>query len=429
MRWTRFPAAVLLWACAAVFLPAQENKPSPYFRAGVYLDWFGAQYEGGDFANRFSLRLKGEFLNRRGQGWSLLVDTRDRLRLGEGGSNHVLLYDARMSFEKAESPLYVSLGQMNLYDTAGIGQLLGGVLGYKPRPDLLVGGYAGLESSVYIDRVAQDYNKFGLFARWLGSRGRRISLSFNQVQYSGETERRYVYAGSLFPLGRSLVLYGNVEYELASHVQRSDRLTRIFSNIRWDPVDGIDVMAHLSSGKGMDFHRYVIERSQDPTLNDQELERFYYSQQYGLRLSLKPKRGMRFYLERRESEQKDQGVKNHTWRFGASALNLFKAGFTVYGNYALRRGEISESDSFYVSLTKDIGRVSWNISFSNTYNGVRFDTSTGTPEILHLDDYKTISSHVFVPVTRILAVSAEYEYFLQKEADQHLFFIRVILRN
>ncbi len=429
MSWRRLPVTVLLLACLAAFLPAQENKRSPYFRAGVYLDWFGAQYQGGEFSNRFSLRLKGEFLNRRGQGWSLLVDTRDRLRMGESSSNHVLLYNARMSFEKAGSPLYVSLGQMNLYDTAGIGQLLGGVLGYKPRSDLLIGGYAGLESSVYINRVTQDYNKFGFFARWLGSRGKRVSLSLNQVQYSGEIERRYVYAGSLFPLGRSLVLYGNVEYELASHVQSSDRLTRIFTNVRWDPVELFDVMAHFSSGKGMDFHRYVIERSQDPTLNDQGLERFYYSQQYGLRLSLKPKRGMRFFVERRESEQKDQGVRNHTWRFGASVLNLFQTGFSAYGNYALRRGEISESDSFYVSLTKDLGRVSWNVSFSNTFNGVRFDSRTGTAEIWHLDDYKTISTHVFVPVTRILAVSAEYEYFLQKEADQHLFFVRLILRN
>ena len=374
------------------------------------MDWFGAQYEGADFTNRFSLRLKGEFLNRRGQGWSLLVDTRGRARIGEASSRHVMLYDARLSFEKTGSPLFVSLGQMNLYDTAGIGQLLGGALGYKPLPDLLIGGYAGLESSVYVDRVTQDYNKFGIFARYLGSRGRRLSLSYNQVRYSGDTERKYIYAGTLFPVSRSLVFYANLEYELASHVQNPDRLTRLFANVRWDPVELLDFLAHFSSGRGLDFHRYLIERSKNPTLNDQDLERFYYSQQYGLRLSLKPTRGLRVYVERRESEQKDAGLRNHTWRFGASGINLFRSGFSAYGNYALNRGEVSESDSYFLSLSKDFGRVSWNVSFSNSFNGVRFDNRTGTPEIVHMDDYRTLSTFVFVPVTRILAVSAEYEY-------------------
>ncbi len=429
MRALRRPAWAVLLAVLALPVSGEESGRSPYFRGGVYMDWFGSQYEGSDFTNRFSLRLKGEFLNRRGRGWNLLLDTRGRARIGEADSSHLLLYDARLSFEKTGIPLFASIGQMNLYDTAGIGQLLGAALGYKPLPDLLIGGYAGLESSVYVDRVTRDYNKFGLFARYLGSGGRRVSLSYNQVSYSGEAERRYIYAGTLFPVNRSLVLYTNLEYELASHVQTSDRLTRLFANVRWDPVGLLDILAHFSSGKGLDFHRFIIERSKDPMLNDQELERFYYSQQYGLRLSLKPARGLRFYVERRESEQKDSGVRNHTWRFGASGLNLFRSGISAYGNYALNRGEISESNSFYVSLTRDFGRVSWNVSFSNTFNGVRFDSRTGTPEIVHLDDYKTLSTHVFVPVTRIFAVSAEYEFFLQKDADQHLFFLRLILRN
>ena len=408
---------------------ARQTTERPYFRGGLYLDWFGAKYEGTDLASRFSLRLKGEFLNRRGEGWNLLLDTRDRLRLGDEPANHVLLYDARLSFEREGSPWYLALGQMNLYDTAGIGQLLGGVVGFRLPSDILVGGYAGMESSVYIRRVSHDYSKFGVFARWLGSLGRRISLSFNQTHYSGEVERKYVYVGSLLPVNRSLVLYGNLEYELASQVRDADRLSRFFMNLRWDPLDLLDLLVHFSSGKGMDFHGYAVEQSKDPTLNDQNLERFYYSQQYGMRLSLKPKRGMRFYLERRESEQKDASVRNHTWRFGASGLNLFRSGISAYGNYALRRGEISESDSYYLSVTKDFGRISWNVRFANTFNAVRFDTRSGAPELIHLEDYKTISTHVFAPITRVLALSAEYEYHLQREADQHMVFVRLILRN
>jgi hypothetical protein len=220
-----------------------------------------------------------------------------------------------------------------------------------------------------------------------------------------------------------------MEYELASNVQTEDRLSRIFLNVRYDPIQLIDVMAHYSSGRGLDYHGYVIEASKDPTLNDRTLEHYYYTRQYGLRFSLKPTQGVRLFVARQESEQKDENIRNHTWRFGFSALNFFKSGFTIYGNYAINRGEISESDSYYVSAAKDFGRISWSVSFSNTFNGLRFVPGVDVPQVVHLDDYKTIASDVFIPLSRTWALSFQYEYFVQEKSDQHLFFIRVILRK
>ncbi|MFC2168133.1 carboxypeptidase-like regulatory domain-containing protein [Acidobacteriota bacterium] len=383
---------------------------------------------GGVFSNQLSFRFKSELINKRGSGWNLLIDSRDRLRIGEEPDNHVLLYDARVNFEKTGSPLYISLGQMNLYDTAGIGQLLGGALGIKLKTNTMIGAYAGLDSNAYINRIDSHFFKFGLFARYLGTKGKRILASFNQLSYSGSTERQYIYTGTLFPVSRSLVIYGNVEYELASQVRKEDRLSRMFTNVRWNPVEIVDLTVHYSSGKGLDFHRYLTERSQDPTLSDQQLERYYYSKQYGLRVSLKPQKGLRFYIARQESEQKDLQVRNHTWRFGASAGNLFKTGISAYGNYSVNRGEISESNSYHISLTKNIGPASLNFSFSNTFNGIRYDSRTGNATIIHLNDHKTLSTNVFISFSRLLAVSAEYQYFLQKDVNQHLFFLRLMLR-
>ena len=423
---------LFLWLSITILLalPLYGEKTSGefYHRGGFYLDWFGARYEGDVNSNQFSFRLKSELINKRGSGWNLLIDTRDRLRVGEEPDNHVLLYDACLNYEKNGSPLFISLGQLNLYDTAGIGQLLGGALGFKLKSNTLIGAYAGLESSVYINRIDSNYSKFGLFARYLGTKGKRFTASFNQIRYSGSTERQYVYTGTLFPVNRSLVLYGNFEYELASQIKKEDRLSRLFTNVRWSPVEKFDVLVHYSSGKGLDFHRYLVEQSQDPTLSDQELERFYYSKQYGLRVSLKPRQGLRFYIARQESEQKDLQIRNHTWRFGASATNLFKIGISAYGNYSLNRGEISESNSFRLSLTKELGPASLNFSFSNTFNGIRYDSRTGSATIIHLDDHKTLASHVFISISRLLAVSAEYQYFLQKDDNQHLFFLRLMLR-
>lgn len=408
---------------------AQGASDSFYARGAFYLDWFGAKYEDTDFFSQVSTRLKMELINRRGEGWTLQFDARDRFRTGEASNNQVLLYDARLHFERAQSRLLFSIGQMNLFDTAGIGQLLGGVLGFKISSDWLLGGYAGWDSSVYINRVESGYRKFGVFGRYLGTKGKRISLSYNHVRYSGMTERQYLFAGAMYPVERVFVFYGNFEYELASHVSGQDRLSRVFFNSRWDPTLSVDINAFYSSGRGLDFHRYILERSQDPELNDSELERFYYSLQYGLRLSVKPTKMLRVFLSRRESEQKDDKIRNHTWQFGGSAGNVLNSGFTAYGSYSRNRGEISESDSYYLSLSRDFGSLSWNVSFSNTYNGVRFSRTGGDPEIVHLDDYKTLSTQFFVPISRIFAASLEYEYFVQENDDQHLFFLRLMARN
>lgn len=418
-----------LLLCLFPPLFADDADQKFYFRGNFYLDWYGTSFEDTEFYHQLSSRLKLDLLNRRGEGWNLLLDTRNRTRLSEEGRNHLILYDARLSFEKPQSPVFLSLGQMNLYDTAGIGQLLGGLLGFKPRSDLLVGGYAGLESSVYINRVDSDYKKFGVFARYTGNLGKRFSLSYNLVRYAGMTERQYVYFGSLFPVKKYVIFYGNFEYELASNVQRDDRLSRIFLNVRFDPWEYVDVTAHYSSGRGLDFHRYALEVSQNPTLNDPELEHYYYTRHYGLRLSLKPRKWIRLFVSRRESEQRDDEIRNHSWRFGFSVLNLFQTGLSIYGSYTINRGEISESDSYYISLTKDFGRVSWSVSISNTFNSIRFSSSGSTPQIIHLDDSKTITSDLFIPINRAVAVSLQYEYFIQEDANQNLFFVRLMLRK
>jgi hypothetical protein len=189
------------------------------------------------------------------------------------------------------------------------------------------------------------------------------------------------------------------------------------------------VTAHYSSGRGLDYHGFVIESSKNPALNDRTLEHFYYTRQYGLRFSLKPTQGIRLFVARQESEQKDDNIRNHTWRFGVSALNIANSGFTFYGNYATNRGEISESDSYYVSLAKDFGRVSWSVSFSNTFNGLRFLPGVDVPQVIHMADYKTIASDLFMPISRAFAVSLQYEYFIQEKSDQHLFFVRIIIRK
>jgi hypothetical protein len=190
------------------------------------------------------------------------------------------------------------------------------------------------------------------------------------------------------------------------------------------PVIGI--LATLRDWKA---HRYLIEASQDPVLNDQNIERFYYTGYYGVRLSVKPTATVRLSVTRQQSEQKDLGIVNNTWRFGASAWNILGQGFSVVGNYAFNRGDLSESDTYYVSLAKDFDRFSLTGSFSNSFNAIRYDSSGGEPTPIHINNYQNVSLGALVRVSRGLTVSLEYGGFLQSGLNEHFLYFRLIYRS
>lgn len=413
----------------AARLSAQSSVPSFYHRGTVYLDWNGSRYADGTIFNQVSARFRFELIDRPGQGWTLTLDARDRLGFRGRTTNQAILYTARLTFDRADSPFYLSVGQMNLYDTSGIGSLLGGSAGFKVRKNLLLGAYGGLESTPYVARLDTKYLKGGAFLHWTGPQGRALSLSYNHLAYDGRTERQYAYANVFLPVRKLLVLYGDAEYELGDSVSSANRLSRLFGNVRVNLGKWADLTGTYSSGKGLDFHRYLIELSQDPTLINQDVERFYYSGYYGVRLSVKPVPGLRLSVARQRSEQKDLGVVNDTWRFGASVWNIFGQGLSLVGDYAMNRGDLSESDRYHVSLAKDFDRFSLTGSFSNSYRGLRLDTTGGAPEWLALDDSRNVSLGALIRLGRALSVSLEYGGFLQAGLNEHFLFFRLIYRS
>jgi hypothetical protein len=432
MSRSKGPSALLLAAglvLAGLPLAGQSSGLGFYQRGAIYLDWSGSRYADGVFFNQVSTRLKFDLIRPAGQGWTLSIDARDRVGVREELTNQLILYGARLTYDTPASRIYLSLGQMNLYDTAGIGSLLGGVAGFKIGPDILIGAFGGLQSTPYIARLETNYLKAGGFVRWLGPQGRTIGLTLNQLWYDGRVERRFAYANLFLPVRKVLVVYGDAEYELGGHVGGENRLTRLFGNVRLDLGRLADLTASYSSGKGLDFHQYLLEASQDPTIFNQEVERFYYSSYYGVRLSVKPARGLRLSVARQESRQNDLGVANHTWRFGASGSNLFGQGLSFVANYALNRGDLSENDSYYASLSKDFGRFSLNAGFSNTFRGVRFDRTTGDPLPIALNDFQNVTLGTLVRIGRGLSAQVEYGGFLQPGNTEHFLFVRLIYRS
>jgi hypothetical protein len=201
----RFGLAAAGLLLAGTSLAAQSPAPSFYQKATIYLDWNGSRYSDGVFFNQASARIKFDLIEPPGQGWTLALDARDRVGIRGRATNQLILYSARLTFDKPGSRFVLSVGQMNLYETAGIGSLLGGMAGFKLGRDVLVGAFGGLESTPYIERLDTKYIKAGAFVRWLGPQGRTVGLTFNHLRYNGSVERQYAYANAFLPVRKFFV--------------------------------------------------------------------------------------------------------------------------------------------------------------------------------------------------------------------------------
>jgi hypothetical protein len=411
------------------FLSRRKTADSDtMFDGTLYADWFRVVTNDGFTTGQLSNRVKLEAGKRPGLGWRVFVDGRHRYRATSASPNRLLLYDARVIYDQAENPVTASFGQMNLYETAGVGQLAGGVLGVRVTPSWTIGGYTGLEPDIYAARYDLDYTKHGVFTQYRGSGARAASFSYNRVLFDGITEREFLYGSGLVPISDAAVVYGSAEYELGDGLLAEDRLSHLFLNTRLSVSRSADVTAHYSSGRGLDFHGFLIEQSKDPDRNSAELDRFYYTESYGVRLSLKPHRRVRLFVAQRESEQKDLSIQNHTTQIGASAWNIFQSGFGLYGSYNINRGDASENDSYRVSISRDFGPVSWAAYYSSTFNAIRFDQSTGRPEIVRLTDRNTLSNDFLFDLTDAFSFSVEHDHSARGTDDENALFFRVMFR-
>ncbi len=408
------------------FMIPEKPKPPLKVRGRLSSDWYGIRNQAG-MVNQLSNRAR-MVIGEPGAGWNLQFDLRDRLTLGESSRHILSIYDARLVYDDARQPFSLAMGQMNLYDTAGIGELLGALGGYRPKSNVLVGGYAGLKPDLYGTGLETGFLKYGVFARYFGRRAQSFSVSYNELLYSGKSERRFVYLNGLSPIGERAVVYGNAEFELGRHVRSADRLSRLFLNTRVDFLQDFDVIANFSSGKGLDFHRFLLENGADPLASFSELERFYYNMQYGARLRYRLRNGWRVYVGERVSERRDQAIRNHTTQMGISTGQFAETGISLYANYNLNRGDTSESNSLFVSVSKTLGRHSWNTSYSTSFNGLRFNSVGGIPEIVHLASRHTLFNELFLALGRALAVSFQEEHTFGQLRSEDLFFVRFMFR-
>ena len=405
-----------------------DTNDSFYIKGRFYQDWMGLKGDDTDLYSRLSSRLKLTLWNRPGDGWTADFDIRNRYTFSDKGDNHLIIYDAKLFFKSMKSKFFLSVGQMNLYDLSGIGELAGVLVGYKPLKNISVGGYYGIEPDIYNSRIDSKYRKFGGFIKYLGPGARQVSISFNNLSFDGATERQYLSSSIFYPYKRLFSVFGTAEYELASNIANEDRLARLFLNARFNISKKVNVTGSYSSGRGLDYHRFAIEHDENQIFQISEIERFYYNTTYGVRISFRPAKNYRLSFSRRESERIDEGIKNHTSRFSFSSSNILNSGFSLSANYNMNRGESSESDSYYISTSRYFGRFNASVSFSSYFNAI-YSGVNGQPEITYIPDRRTISTSLFYILNRNLAFSMEYAYSFQDDYKENRAFVRMIIRK
>lgn len=409
-----------------LFKPTLAKKEI-YFKGTIYQDLLGISTAESDGYHRLSTRLKLTLWNKPGDGLTASLDVRDRFKLGDAGANQLIIYDMKLDYDKPGSQFFLSLGQMHVYDTAGIGELAGGLVGMEFKSYFSAGVYYGVKPDIYNAKWDMDYRKMGIFLRYLGPKARQFSIGYHIITFSGETERKFLYGNLLYPL-KKFTLYGCAEYELSSATLSEDRLSHAFFNSRINIHKYVDITCHLSLGRGLDYHQFLLENSQNPNLLNEKIDRFYYSQTYGARITVKPKPNLRFFLSQRESEHKDKEIKNHTTQLGASISNISNTGISLYGFYNMNNGETSDSDSFAVTGSRSFGKLSLSAGYSNFFSRIQTDPQ-GNPELVYKTNQHTFSADLFYIVNRSLALFIQYAYTLDSEVNSNLYSIRIIYRK
>ncbi len=419
---------LILLLVLSVSLLVSDTNESFYIKGRFYQDWMGLKGDDTELYSRLSSRLKLTLWNRPGDGWTADFDIRNRYTFSEKGDNQLIVYDAKIFFRSMKSKFFLSIGQMNLYDVSGIGELTGILAGYKPFKNISAGGYYGIEPDLYGSRIDSKYRKFGGFIKYLGPGARQVSISFNNLSFDGQIERQYLSSSIFYPYKRLFSVFGTAEYEIAGNIANEDRLARLFLNARFNISKKINVTGSYSSGRGLDYHRFAIEHEENQLFQISEIERFYYNTTYGVRISFRPAKNCRLSFSRRESERVDEGIKNHTSRFGFSSSNILNSGFSLSANYNMNRGDKSESDSYYISTSRYFGRFNASISFSSYFNAI-YTGVNGQPEITYIPDRRTISTSLFYILNRNLAFSMEYAYSFQDDYKENRAFVRMIIRK
>jgi hypothetical protein len=267
------------------------------------------------------------------------------------------VYEAWVGLRSPEGTWKLRLGQMWLHDLGGLGQV-GGLLGeYSPRgSNFRFGLFGGLEPKILEAGWVDSVTKGGAYVALDAAHGRRHVLGWVLLRNHDLTERSVVVLNNFIPINHTFFAYQALEYDLQGPAGLGNAgLTYFFANLRYRPVDLIEVQGTYHRGRSIDARAISQDVLDGRPVNPELLDGLLFESER-IRLSVLPVHGVRVWA----GWGRDKNNRDEQWSdrlsYGVYLNDLVGSGLDlVASNQEIDRGD-SRYNSIYASLGRTIGR-------------------------------------------------------------------------
>lgn len=267
------------------------------------------------------------------------------------------VYEGWVGWRAPEGTWKLRLGQMWIHELGGLGQV-GGIQGeYSPAGSpWRFGLFAGLEPEILDAGYVDGIKKGGAYVAMDAPHGRRHVLGWALLRNHDLTERSVLVLSNFVPVDKKLFAYQTLQYDLQGPggVGNAD-LTYFFTNIRYRPVELIEIQGTYHRGRSIDARSISHDVLEGRPVSPEQLDGLLFESER-VRLSVLPRRGIRIWggWGRDKNNRQDQWYDRVS--YGVYLNDIFELGLDlVMSNQQLDRGD-SSYDSTYVSLGKTLGR-------------------------------------------------------------------------
>ena len=298
-------------------------------------------------------------------GFEYAIDTRFAgYPTTEGRKQRISIYDAHVGWRAKGGLFGFRVGQVWLDELGALGSL-GGVVA-EARPfreasagigELRVGAFWGMEPKIMEAGYVSGIQKFGGYLTLEGAAARRHVLAYVNLRNQSLTERSVLVFSNYIPIKKQFYLYQSMEYDLQGPAgQGGGKLTYIFANARFTPVQIVELQGIFHHGRSIDARTITEEVRNGRPVSESELEGFLY-ESIGGRLTLRLTPGIQTFIGYAQDKTNEQDEKRDRFTLGIFGYDLFRSGFDVrITNSRYSQAGQSAYNSWYVSLGKTFSR-------------------------------------------------------------------------
>jgi hypothetical protein len=318
-------------------------------------------------------------------GIEFALDMRHSRFTSENRESRLSIYDGYVGARFGGGTMRARAGHMWIDDLGGLGSVAGALFEMRSGPARQVlggrvrgGVFGGLEPQLYQMGYADDIRKFGGYATFEGSGGRKHVAGFVRVGHGSMTERSTLSVTNFLPVARRLFIYQTAEYDVKKPAGQAQRgLNYFFTNARFAPVPRVDLQATISRGRSIDIRGLTEDLLAGRAVSSAALSGLLY-QSIGGRTTVEIFRGARAYVGYTRDKNNREDEATGRWLFGGYGGDVGGSGFDLTFSDNLIVRPLGSYHSRYFSIGHPLGRrVYVSADYSTSLSVLRFVRSDG----------------------------------------------------